>query len=199
MPSDWSVPSICWRSSEEIATRLSLECSPLTIATSRLAAPNTFAITCINSSFAAPSTGGDCNRTRRAPSLVPTMPGLLARGTTLTDSWITVVRSVTSESFRVLRRLSPKRLARVVTPARAGQSQQRAEVKIMCEDYMTVFASPGHYHVIACTRITDRGPMNCRPAVLRQNVNPRGRQTDVHDDLDHLAMGISVSSTRQAA
>ena len=39
-----------------------------------------FAITSISSSFAAPSTGGACNRTSHAPSRVPATPDFPARG-----------------------------------------------------------------------------------------------------------------------
>src|SRR4051812_1787509 len=78
IPSARRTASTCLPSTEASATRLSLDRSPLTIETSRLATPKVFAITSINSSFAAPSTGGDCSRTSSAPSRDPAMPGLLA-------------------------------------------------------------------------------------------------------------------------
>ena len=49
------------------------------------------------------------------------------------------------------------------------------------------------------SRITDCRPMNGRPSMVGEDINPGGRQTDVDDESDHLPSGTSVSSTRQAA
>ena len=67
-----------------IVSRFSFAWSPDAMVTLRFGTPKAFAMTSISSELAAPATGGDWSLTRSAPSRVPAMPGLLARGMTRT-------------------------------------------------------------------------------------------------------------------
>ena len=64
---------------------------------------------------------------------------------------------------------------------------------------MDVFARPRHDDAVRCARVSDARPVNGRPPVRDEHVNPRRRQADVDDQLNHLLIGTSVSSTRHAA
>ena len=94
--------------------------------------------------------------------------------------------------------LGPENAETIYTPSTrsAGRLISRATSAGSATSALSLSPRP---RPILRARVGDCGPMNGRPSVLREHVNPDWRQADVDEKPDHLPIGTSVSSTRQAA
>ena len=80
-----------------------------------------------------------------------------------------------------------------------GGRQQRAKAKVVCKHHMTCVACPGHDLRIACSMVSDTGPMNGFETVALENRYPLRGEVHVDYQLHRIDNGISISSARQAA
>ena len=77
--------------------------------------------------------------------------------------------------------------------------KNRGEVEVVREEHESVHARPRQNLVVTGRRCADRGPMNRLEAMLRQLINPFGRQVHVDEQFHGRTRRTSTSSARQAA
>lgn len=76
-----------------------------------------------------------------------------------------------------------------------------AKIQIMSEDDIGVGTSPFHDFRVGGARVTNAGPMNCRPSAPTQFVDPFDGQIHVNNNSEghSTTNGSSRSSSLQAA